>query len=72
MENLTQEQIAQSIFAAFDSVNLINQINNQEEKSQDDLDTLNRNIEHLRIMMAMEWFYNALTEEQKEEILSLL
>ncbi len=72
MENLTQEQIAQSVSAAFDSVDLINQINNQEEKSQDDLDTLDRNVEHLRIMMAMEWFYNALTEEQKEEILSLL
>jgi hypothetical protein len=72
MENLTQDQIVQSISAAFDSVNLINQINNQEEKSQDDLDTLDRNVKHLRIMMAMEWFYNALTEEQKEEILSLL
>jgi hypothetical protein len=69
---ITQEQIAQSVSAAFDSVNLINEINAQEEITQDDLDTIERNVEHLRIMMGEEWFYNSLNEENKQLILSLL
>jgi len=73
MENeMTQEQIAQSVSAAFDSVNLINEINAQEERTQYDLDTIERNVEHLRIMMGEEWFYNSLNEENKQLILSLL
>ena len=69
---MTQEQIAQSVSAAFDSVNLINEINAQEERTQYDLDTIERNVEHLRIMMGEEWFYNSLNEENKQLILSLL
>ena len=62
---MTQEQIAQSVSAAFDSVNLINEINAQEERTQYDLDTIERNVEHLRIMMGEEWFYNSLNEENE-------
>jgi hypothetical protein len=51
---------------------LINEINAQEEITQDDLDTIERNVEHLRIMMGEEWFYNSLNEENKQLILSLL
>jgi NAD kinase len=66
MENeMTQEQIAQSVSAAFDSVDLIN-------RNEDDATTIERNVEHLRIMMAKEWFYNSLNEENKQLILSLL
>jgi methyl-accepting chemotaxis protein len=68
MENLTQEQIAQSVSAAFDSVNLINEINMQDEKTQEDIDTIQRNVEHIRIMMGHEWFVTALTAEQTEQI----
>lgn len=58
---MTSEQIAQSVSAAFDSVDLIN-------SDQYDLETIERNVEHLRIMMRYEWFSSALTIEQKEQI----
>jgi hypothetical protein len=65
MENLTQEQIAQSISASFDSVDLIN-------RNEDDLETIERNIEHLRIMMGYEWFSSSLTPEQSEQINTII
>jgi hypothetical protein len=53
----------QSISAAFDSVNLINntilEIIDDENKS-----TVSRNVEHLQLMLGKEWFSEALTEQQ--------
>ena len=68
MENLTQEEIQNSINAAYDSVNLINELNLIEELSDEQKDILSRNKEHIKIMVEKEWFYNALTEEQKLEL----
>jgi valyl-tRNA synthetase len=68
MEEITQEQARKSVNAAFDSVNLINEINALVEKSQEDLDTLDRNVQHLEIMMAKDWFVAELTPEEKEQI----
>ena len=68
MENLTQEQVQNSVNAAYDSVNLINELNLIEELSDEQKDTLSRNKEHIKIMLEKEWFYNALTEEQKVEL----
>lgn len=65
MENLTQEQIAQSVAAAFDSVDLIN-------LAQEDADTIQRNIEHLTIMMDKDWFVGALTKAQKTNITKII
>jgi hypothetical protein len=65
MENLTQEQIAQNVAAAFDSVDLIN-------LAQEDADTIERNIEHLTIMMSKDWFVNALTNTQKIDITKII
>ena len=66
MENeLTQEQIAQSVSAAFDSVDLIN-------RNEDDAETIERNVEHLRIMMGYEWFSAALTTEQLGQINAII
>jgi len=72
MGELTQEQIRASINAAFDSVNLINEINALVEKNQEDLDTLDRNVQHLNAMLAKDWFANELTEEEKQQIESVL
>jgi hypothetical protein len=72
MENLTPEQIVQSISAAFDSVNLINEINAQTERTQDDINTIERNVQHLRIMMTKDWFVKALNKNQKTEINSII
>lgn len=62
---MTQEQIAQSVSAAFDSVDLIN-------RNEDDGATIERNVEHLRIMMGYEWFVSALTDDQAEQINSII
>jgi hypothetical protein len=71
MENLTQEEIKNSINAAYDSVNLINELNLIAELSDEQKDTLDRNKEHLKIMLAKEWFFNALTEGQKAELYNI-
>ena len=65
---VTQEQARVSVNAAFDSVNLINEINALAEKTQEDLDTLDRNVEHLNIMLNKDWFVAELTFEEKEQI----
>lgn len=68
MENLTQEEIKTSVNAAYDSVKLINELNLIKELSNEEESTLNRNKEHIEIMLAKEWFFNALTEDQKAEL----
>lgn len=68
MENLTPEQIQQSISAAFDSVNLITELKQKETLTEEEQDTLKRNQQHLEIMMGKSWFSDALTEQQKTEI----
>lgn len=66
-ENITQEQIQNSINAAFDSVNLINQMLTSE-KTDENKDTVKRNFEHLEIMLSKDWFLTNLTEQQKTDI----
>lgn len=68
MEDLTPEQIQQSVSAAFDSVNLINELNAKESLTEEEQDTLNRNQQHLEIMMKKSWFSDALTEQQKTDV----
>lgn len=64
-KEMTPEQIAQSVSAAFDSVDLIN-------LNEDETVTIERNVEHLRIMMGYEWFASALTPEQTEQINAII
>ena len=66
-ENITQEEIQISINAAFDSVNLINQMLTSE-KTDENKDTVKRNFEHLEIMLSKDWFLTNLTEQQKIDI----
>lgn len=72
MEELTQQQIAKQVAAAFDSVNLINKLDGIEILTNDEIDTYNRNVEHLKIMMGKEWFIKALTTSQKTKINNLI
>jgi hypothetical protein len=67
-ENYTPEQIQKHIAAAFDSVNLINQLSALESLSEEQVSTKERNVQHLEIMIAKEWFTNGLTEEQTSVI----
>tara|TARA_R110000868_G_scaffold38963_1_gene136130 strand:+ start:1376 stop:1603 length:228 start_codon:yes stop_codon:yes gene_type:complete len=61
MENDTQteEQIAQHYSAMLDSVNLINEMrtNPPEDMTDEEVeDCISRNVEHLEIMVAKEWW----------------
>ena len=69
---MTPEQIAQSVSAAFDSVNLINALNLLPTLTDDETATLGRNVGHLRIMMTKDWFVTALTAEQADTINALI
>lgn len=68
----TQEQIAQSISAAFDSVNLVAELKAKASVTEDEQGTIDRNVEHLNIMLGKEWFAEALTAEQAAQINAVL
>ena len=55
-ETLTSEQIAKHYSAAMDSVNLINGNKSEYMTDADWADCLSRNKEHLRIMIAKDWW----------------
>lgn len=55
-ETLTPEQIAQHYSAAMDSVNLINAGKPAEMSDEDWADCVARNKEHLRIMVAKDFW----------------
>lgn len=65
---LTTEQVVQSVSAAYDSLNLINELNAKETLTEEETVTLNRNVEHIRIMMGKEWFVGGLTKTQKTKL----
>lgn len=66
MENtITPEQITAHVAAAFDSVTLVT-------LNQENAETIERNVSHLRIMMEKEWFAQALTAEQREQINNII
>ena len=63
---LTQEQIAKHYSAAMDSVNLINAGQPEDMTDEDWADCVSRNKEHLRIMLAKDfWTTEDLTPLQQ-------
>ena len=56
MEEQTPEQIAQHYSAAMDSVNLLNAGKPAEMSDEDWTDCVSRNVEHLQIMVAKEFW----------------
>lgn len=65
---MTEEEIKKSVLSAYDSVNLINELELLEEPEQADIDTIERNKKHITIMLEIEWFSSALTIEQLDEL----
>ena len=65
---LTAEQIAKSVLAAYDSVALIAELNAKETLTEEETATVTRNVEHIRIMMGKEWFVGGLTNLQITEL----
>lgn len=67
------EEVANHISAAYDSVNLINQLNNLAQPlSVENAGKKDRNIEHLKVQMSKEIFVAGLTPEQLAEINNLI
>ena len=67
-EEITAEQAAKSVLAAYDSVNLIAELKAKAELSEEETATVARNVGHIVIMLSKEWFAAALTTEQKAEL----
>lgn len=55
-ETITAEEIAGHYTAAMDSVNLINRLVAQSSLTQEEQDTVSRNVEHLQIMVAKDYW----------------
>lgn len=64
----TPEEVAKSVSATYDSVNLINELKAKETLTEDETATLARNEKHIRIMMGFEWFVAGLTDLQVTEL----
>lgn len=65
---LTAEQVAKSVSAAYDSVALITELKAKETLTEEETATVARNEEHIRIMLAKEWFVAGLTKKQVTEL----
>ena len=61
---LTKEQVAKSVSAAYASVALLAELNAKETLTEEETATVTRNVEHIRIMMGKEWFIGGLTKKQ--------
>jgi hypothetical protein len=55
---ITTEQIAKNYAAALDSVNLITELKAKESLTEDEEKTIQRNVEHLEIMLAKDYWTN--------------
>ena len=55
-ETITAEEIAGHYTAAMDSVNLINRLVAQSSLTQEEQDTVSRNVEHLQIMVTKDYW----------------
>ena len=53
---ITTEQIAINYAAALDSVNLIKELKAKETLTEDEEKTIQRNVEHLEIMLAKDYW----------------
>ena len=66
-ETQTPEQVQQHISAAFDSVNLIND-EITKEVTDNRKDNVKRNVQHLELMVAKDWFAEGCTAQQVTDI----
>ena len=55
-DTLTAEEIARHYSAAMDSVNLINALMAQDSRTTEEQDTVDRNVDHLQIMVAKDFW----------------
>lgn len=72
MEEFRLELTQKNVKAAYDSVNLVNELNSKETLTEEETKRKEANLEHLRIMMAKPEFVSLLTTTQKTEINNLI
>lgn len=72
MEEFRLELTQKNVEAAYDSVNLVNELNSKETLTEEETSRREANVEHLRIMMAKPEFVVLLTKAQKTEINNLI
>ena len=65
---ITPEQIAKNYTSALDSVNLIILLKSQKDLTNEDVKTIERNVEHLKIMLAKDYWTNEDLTPFKEAI----
>ena len=56
LDTPTSEEIAQNYSAAMDSVNLINDLLAKVDRTDEENDRISRNVEHLEIMVAKDFW----------------
>jgi hypothetical protein len=71
-EDVTVEQAAKSVLAAYDSVKLIAELKRKRTLSEEETATVKRNVDHIAIMLGKEWFATTLTPAQKTELEGLI
>ena len=69
---MTTEEIQRNISAAFDSVTLVEELELISNPTNEEVDKISRNKEHLSIMMGKTWFAEALTSAQTTKINNLI
>jgi hypothetical protein len=55
---ITIEEIAKNYASALDSVNLVNELKAKKTLTEDEEKTIQRNLEHLEIMLAKDYWTN--------------
>lgn len=68
VEKIDEAKIARSISAVYDSVSLINDLKAKSTQSEEETAVIETNVEYIKIMLAKDWFVEALTKKQLKEL----
>lgn len=68
MENYTDAEVQEQITNAYHSIDIIDDLGALDILDADQQDRLDRNKEHVRIMLAKTWFDGGLTDAQRTEL----
>ena len=73
MEEYTDEQVAQDIFATLDSIGIVERIRliAESNRTDDEKDNLTRNERHIQLKMKKDKFVKGLTKTQADRISAL-
>jgi hypothetical protein len=73
MEEYTDEQVAQDIFATLDSIGIVERIRliAESDRTSDEKDELARNERHIQLKMKKDRFVKGLTKTQTDRISAL-